>query len=799
MIIRDHTTGRNYQLSPGSTLQVERGNPFFNDYGEQSLPLDLPDTPLNRQLTGQPGELANASRPDTDRLVVIEDGAYHVRAHRQVLSARRGGSISTSYLLEQSNLYAKIGGLQLTDVFASAQFLYVRTADGTSTATMTLDQRMAFLDGLKNHQDPHYDIFPVAMTMVDAAEHSFGYRLLNAYGRVWKNPDKNEYEFWPDPASEGSQYASDLQWLNGPVTIAIHGGTKDRRSIQFANDTTLNLQRGYYMSPFIRAIYVLECVISYLGYTLDYPGRNGVGTPDPVMTRMVFVNNTIDACVNGTSEIAPADQESIVSGILNSDLVPDCSCSDLLDMFRYKFNQEFIVNDVTGVVTMQPFGTMLNAAPVDLTPYLVGRPLIEYPESYRRTVLSPAAAQSGDTAPELTSLLDKYPAAVWDPVRGGWIVSGHRGYSPVTEFVIDGNTGYSIDDHQSNLTSDEHKSPDTVPSFVALIDSGAIHAGTERLSWTFPYIGDERALHSQLSGIAADDSPAVTERPKLDMMLLLPYTGQSYPRGTLTDYDYYTYYSTGGQAVSSAGIGGSLCYHGVDGLFERYWRMRDNLTRNALCKVRASLLLPSTLKMSLSPLSRILLHGSSMFVDTLAIVLGTEEAIESTLLSATPQAGAGGQLSQAPTPDTTAITGRTGYHWQLRHKYYLVTEDEYSSMIDFPSADYLYNPSAVFPKERAAAGNEGNICSHQLQYDKMEVGGIRPFFYDLDEFWWRHPTDNWQKYDILEDSDTIGKATGLSFQGSVMINDGYYELGPEQTNYFDVVSELVCVRDPDAP
>lgn len=54
-----HSSGKAYQLAPDTQIEIERPNLFFNDYGEQSLPVDLPDTDLNRELTGYPDMVAN--------------------------------------------------------------------------------------------------------------------------------------------------------------------------------------------------------------------------------------------------------------------------------------------------------------------------------------------------------------------------------------------------------------------------------------------------------------------------------------------------------------------------------------------------------------------------------------------------------------------------------------------------------------------------------------------------------------------------------------------------------------------
>ena len=676
MKIRDTRTGELYQLAPGSTMEIERTNPFFNDGGEQSLPMDLPDTPQNRRLTGHPAELANSHRPPSDRYVEIEDGAYHVRARQVVLSASWNGKISTSYLLQQSDLYALIGERQLIDIFTDRTVGVPTTQE---SGIPTLDEKIAFLDSLRSHTDQHYDIFPVAMTLTDTAEHTLGYRLLNARGKIFTHMDGSGKSFLPEPTLGSSSYLSGILWLNA-----------EARTGTFANDTTLNLQKGYYMSPFIRAIYVLQEMIASLGYTLLHQ-------PDPVIDSMVFVNNTIDAIVTE-------------GDIQMSDLLPDCSCSDLLDLFRYKFGMEFVCDATAGTVTMLPFATAAAAAATDLTRYLAGQPEIEYREERQRLTLSPSGMRSGGSVPSIISELNRYADPRWDAVRGGWVVSGKRGFRPVTDLVIDGTAGYDIGDTGETPDAEDMKSPDAVPSMVQLTGWLPSVVPSPTFAWTFPFIGDERALHSKLSDeISQDDSPELEERPKLDMMLLLPFTDfRSYPRGGLTDYDYYKFYLTG--VRTSAGIGGSLCYHGADGLFERYWRTRDELTRNALNSVRVRLLLPQQLKMSLAPQHPVLLHGTPLLIDTLSIQLGQDDAeTQSTLLSTVPQE----PTVHAPASESLPATG---YHWQLKRSF-----RQYPSPSESTAAPLVYPPVPT-------AGHIGQEICKQYSVAKLSPGeslGVR--------------------------------------------------------------------------
>ena len=46
--------GEAYQLNPDTQLSVERTNPFFNDYGEQTVPCPLPASDHNMRLLDYP-------------------------------------------------------------------------------------------------------------------------------------------------------------------------------------------------------------------------------------------------------------------------------------------------------------------------------------------------------------------------------------------------------------------------------------------------------------------------------------------------------------------------------------------------------------------------------------------------------------------------------------------------------------------------------------------------------------------------------------------------------------------------
>ena len=87
-----------YQLSPGTQLDFERTNLFFNEYGEHSVPLNLPPTPLNSRLAGYADDMAKATKAK-DVMCTVSDGAFYAQARQSFLSGKRKSELSSSFYL----------------------------------------------------------------------------------------------------------------------------------------------------------------------------------------------------------------------------------------------------------------------------------------------------------------------------------------------------------------------------------------------------------------------------------------------------------------------------------------------------------------------------------------------------------------------------------------------------------------------------------------------------------------------------------------------------------------------------
>ena len=374
-----------YQLSPGTQLDVERTNLFFNEYGEQTMPLSLPDTAVNRKLAGFPTELAKATKASQNISCTIHDGAYYTPCRQAILSAQRKSGIETSFYLNEGAFLTKLSEVKIADVFG----------DETISGIATVEQGIEFCRSLLNNENPHFAIAPYYVDLDNERKMVNKINYYDANGTYSSNGSIDFYHSWA-------------------------------RS-ETVDSATIALAPGYYMSPLIRAYYVLQRVLQYFGYTLE---ENFFGTTTP-FREMVFINNTADALANGD--------------ILLAHLVPDCYCDTLLDLFRKKFCCEFIPDEVAGTMHIKFFRDTMQGVPAhDLTGAATSEPSIEYPEYKQLKITSESNVADADLFDSTAEILSKYPEAYVDK-DGRYVRTGYTETAVVTQIVGAENQPYSIE------------------------------------------------------------------------------------------------------------------------------------------------------------------------------------------------------------------------------------------------------------------------------------------------------------------------------------------------------------------
>ena len=140
-----------YQLSPGTQIEIERPNLFFNEWGEQSLPVDLPDSDRNMALCGYPDMLGNVQRPRADIECTIQESDFCQPARMAILGAKRKENIQVSFYLNEGAFLSQLKNVKLRDIFG----------DETVDEISGLDNCLQFCRALMNNEDKRFAIFPV--------------------------------------------------------------------------------------------------------------------------------------------------------------------------------------------------------------------------------------------------------------------------------------------------------------------------------------------------------------------------------------------------------------------------------------------------------------------------------------------------------------------------------------------------------------------------------------------------------------------------------------------------------------
>ena len=581
MKITNSRTGKAYQLIPGTQLEVERPNLFFNEWGEQTLPVDIPDTPWNQESLGYP-DITGLRKLPSDIQATISSGEYFVPCRQAILKVKRKETISTSFYLNEGSFLSQISKTSLQEVFA----------DEIIPGVNTVQQGIDFCRSLLSNENSQFTVFPIIVDFDNARRYVNRMEYLNASGEIADGRDNGTLNFY-------NSYPR----------------------IEEVDGISVKLDPGYYMSPYIRAPYLLRRIFSFWGYTLL---ENFFDITEPFRS-MVFINNTIDSLVNGT--------------ILLSHLVPDCTCSTILNVFRKKFMCEFIPDEVNKTVRIDFFNDVAKMkAEVDLTNSLTSG--LEFDVStYQKVSLSSENVISDgyDTFESTYDLKAKYPNACYEPKLGLYYRIGYTENGSIRQVICSSNIPYL--DGGNTLKEKKITCPDATfaitpenDKLVGIPSSPSLRP--KRTLVSLPYIGEGRSLNSTLtvnvsSGSSEDetdetDEIAASNKDQAPMLALVYHYKDGYNIGTNRNY------TVSGLKFADY----SLLYNGPDGIYENFYRIYDNLLRNSMHPVKGDILLSDHQKMTIPAHKKVIIDGQELFIDKLKYYIGgNNEPVESSFFT----------------------------------------------------------------------------------------------------------------------------------------------------------------------
>ena len=636
MKITNIEKGEDYNLKPDTQIQVERTNPFFNDYGEQTTPLELPSSERNRRILGFPDSFGRRVKM-TATDVAIQDGEYFAQCRQVVLSAQYKGGISTSFYINDGSFYSRIQKVKLKDIF-KGEFI---------PGVNTVEEGINFCRNLRNNSNEHYGIFPVLFTDDSGQKEGLNYKVLNGFGKEKVLRYDKIYDFLPEVPSVTS-FHPDMSGEDCDFYNAV-------QRTEYVNDVPITLAPGYYMSPFIRANYLLKRVFAYFGYDLQ---ENFFTRTEP-FNKMVVVNNVMDVLVNGKIKVA--------------DLVPDITCADFISVFRKKFCCEFTSDEGKRIADIIFLRDALNEAPnTDLTHCVTQEPTLSYKSEndYKRVTLSAEEkvdSEISDSYDDIDSLVKANPNAYFDPIDGAIYKTGWSGDFQVTVKIGEASQDYNTGE---TLEAKEIKVPELIPELRMLSYKATIKE--EDFTYDmgkFLYVGSYMSLNSKMV-VATEPKENTSESAnKQKTILAFSYLSDGRPAGTISAYDV--------NAPSHPRIFDyALHYNGPQGIFEKFYREYDLLLRNSLHDMKVKLLLSQSQKQNLSSYAKVVIRGVPFFFNKLKFTLGGKnEPVESELYTVSLME----PTITAPTINEQLKAMDVKYKWVGKEKRTSVTWEEYKA------------------------------------------------------------------------------------------------------------------------
>ena len=581
-------TGQEFNLKPDTKIEVERTNPFFNDYGEQTTPLELPASERNRRLLGFPDTFGRRTKAEPVD-VAIHDGEYFAQCRQVILSAQHKGAISTAFYINDGSFYSRIQKIKLKDIFKDE---FVPGVDNVK-------EGIAFCRRLRDNTDERFGICPLLVENDSGVDTGFNFKIINAFGKQTDIPERKVW-VWKD-----NQYKEET----APEVSVFHPDTDDSgcdfynavQRTEYVNQIPITLTEGYYISPFIRANYLLKRVFAHFGYDL----LPNFFTETEPFSKMLVLNTVIDTLVNGRIRLA--------------DLVPDVSCADFLAVFRKKFCCEFTSDEGKRTAEVIFLRDALAARPeADLTRCVTEEPTIAYKaeKDYQRVVLMSEEKVDTDIADsydDMKAMAAANPAAFFNPIDGAFYKTGFSGDYSVNTRIGEASQDYNTGEQ---MEAKEIKIPDLMPEFRVLKYTTSVDGTPVTTEFgSFLFAGRYVTLNSKMKIAGGDNQADAESATKQRPMLAFSYLSAGKPEATVSSYDLRS-------EATPRVFDYALFFHGPDGIFERFYRDYDLLLRNSLHDMKVKLLLSQAQKQNMPSYAKVVIRGVAFFFNKLKVTLG---------------------------------------------------------------------------------------------------------------------------------------------------------------------------------
>lgn len=434
-------------LKEGFAIEIKKSNQLFSDGGSFTIPSDLPATPENLAVLGNP-ERATRSRRFVRKFPAILKGPFMQKKCTLIATAlSKSSGVTVSLLLDESSMYSKFKNMKLRNIFNSR-------------------------------------VLEVGLSRVDGyAPQSYFWALYSGDTITSTNADlvtaASELAVFPVVVKDGDVYHF-VNEVNSGKTGFIYSARDI--AVQSDGSEKMSVPKYYGLSAFLRLSSAVRIIFESFGYNIL---ENDL-EKEP-WSSIVLLNNCSDILLNGV------DAGSSGGRMSYSDMVPDISVSDFLDFLKNKFGVA-IFEEGTGV-RIRMHERALNpwyAEPdMDLTGYVVDEAEISYPEE-RKLKLAIGTSLEGaspmaDTLEQLQKENVKSSALLDYDVKGGVYVKYKD--SGRTETTKTGSNAFEFDRTFDGIEESDEMKPDD--EYVPMVKMDG--------NW-YPFIGERRNSHTNIEG-----------------------------------------------------------------------------------------------------------------------------------------------------------------------------------------------------------------------------------------------------------------------------------------------------------
>lgn len=580
-----------FDLTTDQKITIERTNPLLNDQGSISLTYPITRTDKNDYLLNFPAKYSRKQKYDLRTDVNIRAGLLNENATLQLTSVT-SEQVEAVFLLYETSFYAKIKEVTLPTVFKNEERWFSdKTVDKATRISTILDLFETMIARYPSYDlDKDFTVFPVAAnvefaTVTDA-------NVTSYIGRATPENTLNDY----------------VNINTSTKTIRLRSKTAYTYTDSDGNSITLPI--GFGVTPFLRLGYVLRKVFEYFGFKLE----KNIFDEGGKYRRVVLLNNTQDAIMFGY--------------IIESQLVPDCTITDLLDIIREGFNADFFIDVPAKTARIVFFNDVISQNPdLDLTPFLTEAPEIEFSKETQLKLSVTKNLPNASTALDTHSgFIVKYPE------------DNGEFFAPIKEFLfnncilketvyIKNSTYYTKQDWLSSLNFDYYTEEDietedhTIPFEAPVTFPNANNLGIPVVA-----INSLRRLNTSLTidGIKQNNEdvecPLITCAESYDSRLL-PITN-SIMNG----------YGRRGNMAEEVDPSGleiiNLYTWGENGLFASFWKNYDQLLRKSFHTITTQCRIPAKVLQNFDFTKLKLIDGQPCIVNKLTYELTDESVVD---------------------------------------------------------------------------------------------------------------------------------------------------------------------------